>query len=145
MNKQVIVIDSFEKEAIVTENPELFLKAMVLRQLKKGVEFYSDDGEEIDRNNIDRNIILDDFSAIDSQGQPVFQGFLVVTREREGTDGICLATDGREEFAFPWPIALDKDIPAKGDPVVYKTTGVALNKPIKGTQEIWEPIEGDAA
>jgi hypothetical protein len=122
-----IVINSYSNIAIRTPD--------VRGQLKKWLmelsgEVMGVDGETVTAENIDSQLS----SVDDDMIGETFDGFLVCSDEDEGTEGIAVgfSSSDRSSFAFPWPVPEVDGFWGNGDPVFYKTVGVADGVEIKG-------------
>jgi hypothetical protein len=133
----MIVIDSWENEAVRTDDALGQLKIWLLRQIRKPSEVIGFEGEPVTEENIDAQI-----ASIVAAGvlcEYAFDGFLVLTDDDEGSEGVAVgfSSADRNSFAMPWPEARDDDeFLGNGDPMVYKIAGVPEGTVVRGHEEI---------
>ena len=133
----MIVIDSWENEAVQTDDALGQLRTWLLRQIRKPSEVIGFEGEPVTEENIDAQI-----AAVVAAGvlcEYAFDGFLVVTDDDEGSEGVAVgfSSADRNSFSMPWPEArYDGGFLGNGDPMVYKTAIVPAGTIVQGHEEI---------
>ena len=131
----MIMINDWDGTAVRCEsNGAKEIKEALRALVKKGVEvIWGTDAETMTEDRID--LAVDGAVAWGVDLSEAF-GSVWVTEE-EGNDGvaICYSSADRNSFAVSWP-ADEDDWLGNGDPMVYKTAGVAPGVVVKGEEWI---------
>lgn len=130
---EYFVVSMDTKIGTWTDDPKTLLKSWILGQGGDSEEIGWWEGEPVTKGNF--NTRFEAMTVEDLLCETIFPDFVVADRAAEGEEGIGIgfSSADRDYIIFPWP-APEGDFTGNGDPLVFKTKGVAKNLIILGEE-----------